>query len=93
MSITEEVLSTGTGATESDVAEINSAVNAAIELIRPALQADGGDIILRGVEGGVVTVELVGACGGCPLSTQTMKGGVERIIKEKVPGIREVIAL
>ncbi|MBW3627047.1 MAG: NifU family protein, partial [Actinobacteria bacterium] len=53
-----------------------------IEIIRPALQADGGDIVVKEVneETGVVSVELVGACGTCPISTQTMKAGIERIL-------------
>ena len=58
----------------------------------PAVQADGGDIFLRGVdvESGVVTVELVGACVSCPSSTVTLKAGVERILKDRVPGVTEV---
>jgi Fe-S cluster biogenesis protein NfuA len=68
---------------------------ATIEVIRPALQADGGDIIVRDVdeETGKVTVELVGACGTCPASTQTMKAGIERILKDRVEGITEVVAV
>ena len=63
-----------------------------IEKIRPAVQADGGDIFLRGVDAdsGVVTVELVGACVSCPSSTVTLKAGVERILKDRVPGVTEV---
>ncbi|HEX5615589.1 MAG TPA: NifU family protein [Acidimicrobiia bacterium] len=65
----------------------------AIEAIRPALQADGGDIVYRGVdEDGVVHVSLVGACGSCPVSTMTLKAGVERIIMDRVPGVTEVVA-
>ena len=65
-----------------------------IEIIRPALQADGGDIVVKEVneETGVVSVELVGACGTCPISTQTMKAGIERILKDRVPGLVEVRA-
>jgi Fe-S cluster biogenesis protein NfuA len=68
---------------------------ATIEVIRPALQADGGDIIVRDVDEvtGKVTVELVGACGTCPASTQTMKAGIERILKDRVEGVTEVIAV
>ena len=64
-----------------------------IEVIRPALQADGGDIVLRDVdeETGVVSVTLVGACVGCPASTQTLKAGIERIIRDRVDGVTEVI--
>lgn len=66
-----------------------------IEVIRPALQADGGDIVLKEVdeEGGKVTVELVGACGTCPISTQTMKAGIERILRDRVEGVTEVVAV
>jgi len=66
-----------------------------IEAIRPAVQADGGDIFLRGLdeETGVVTVELVGACVSCPASTVTLKAGVERIMKDRVPGVTAVRAL
>ncbi len=64
----------------------------AIEAIRPALQADGGDmrlIELREDEG-IVDIELLGACGGCPMSTLTLKAGIERILKDRVPGLNEV---
>ncbi len=66
-----------------------------IEIIRPALQADGGDIVVKDVneETGVVSVELVGACGTCPISTQTMKAGIERILRDRVEGVTEVIAV
>ncbi len=68
-------------------------VEACIEVIRPALQADHGDIELVGVDEatGVVTVRLVGACGTCPVSTQTLKGGIERIMRDRVDGVTEVI--
>jgi Fe-S cluster biogenesis protein NfuA len=66
----------------------------AIDAIRPALQADGGDIVFRDIDGdGVVHVELVGACGTCPISTMTLKAGVERIIKDRVPGVSAVEAI
>ena len=68
-------------------------VEATIEVIRPALQADGGDIVLRKVneDTGLVEVELTGACIGCPSSTQTLKAGVERIMRDRVDGVTEVI--
>jgi Fe-S cluster biogenesis protein NfuA len=68
-------------------------VETTIEVIRPALQADGGDIVLRDVdeETGVVSVELVGACVGCPASTQTLKAGIERIMRDRVDGVTEVV--
>jgi Fe-S cluster biogenesis protein NfuA len=67
----------------------------AIEVIRPALQADGGDISLVGVDEstGVVDVELVGACGSCPASTMTLKAGIERILKDRVEGVTGVNAV
>jgi Fe-S cluster biogenesis protein NfuA len=68
-------------------------VEATIEVIRPALQADGGDIVLQNVDEstGVVSVTLVGACGTCPASTQTLKAGIERIMRDRVDGVTEVI--
>lgn len=63
-----------------------------IEYIRPAIQMDGGDIILVGVEDGTVNLQLVGACGGCPLSMMTLKAGIERILMDRVPGVEEVNA-
>lgn len=67
----------------------------AIEVIRPALQADGGDMTLVGVdeETGRVDIELVGACGSCPASTMTLKAGIERILKDRVPGVTEIVAI
>ena len=68
-------------------------VEQTIQVIRPALQADGGDILLRDVDEltGVVSVTLVGACGTCPVSTQTLKAGVERIMRDRVDGVTEVV--
>lgn len=70
-------------------------VEETIEAIRPALQADGGDIVLRDVDEatGVVTVELTGACGTCAVSTQTLKQGVERIMRDRVDGVTEVVSV
>lgn len=67
-------------------------VSASIDVLRPAIQADGGDIFLKAVdeETGVVTVELLGACATCPASTVTLKAGVERILKDRVPGVTSV---
>ncbi|HKX72179.1 MAG TPA: NifU family protein, partial [Acidimicrobiales bacterium] len=64
-------------------------VREVIEVIRPAIQADAGDIYLRDVdaEAGIVSVELVGACVSCPASTVTLKAGIERILKDRVPGV------
>jgi len=79
--------------TETAERDIDAEILEAIEAIRPALQSDGGDIVYNGVdENNVVHVTLVGACGTCPVSTMTLKAGVERIIKDRVPGIVEVVA-
>ena len=67
-------------------------VQEALNLVRPALQADGGDVELIDVtEDGIVKVRLKGACGSCPMSTMTLKMGIERTLKEKVPGVKEVV--
>ena len=73
--------------------QLDEKVHATIEAIRPAIQADGGDIFLRGVDvdTGVVQVELVGACVSCPASTVTLKAGIERILKDRVEGVTEVV--
>jgi len=68
-------------------------VEAVLEEIRPALQADGGDVELVGVTEGVVKVRLKGACSGCPMSTMTLKQGIERLLKERLPEVKEVIAV
>lgn len=68
-------------------------VREALELIRPAIQMDGGDIRLENVEGHTVTVSLLGTCESCPLTPVTLKQGVERILRERVPGITEVVAV
>ena len=68
-------------------------VEEVLDMIRPALQRDGGDIQLVGIEGAIVKVRLVGACSGCPSSTYTLKLGVERQLKEMIPEIEEVISV
>ncbi|OQY08133.1 MAG: hypothetical protein B6I22_01640 [Desulfobacteraceae bacterium 4572_123] len=65
-------------------------VEAILNLVRPALQADGGDVELVDVENGVVKVRLQGACAGCPMSQMTLKNGIERILKEKIPAVKSV---
>lgn len=67
-------------------------VQEVLDLVRPHLQADGGDVELVDVtEDGVVSVRLTGACGSCPMSTMTLKMGIERTLMEKVPGVKEVV--
>jgi Fe-S cluster biogenesis protein NfuA len=73
--------------------EMRNKVEKAIDKIRPVLQADGGDVELVNVKDGVVSVRLKGACGGCPMSTMTIKNGLERIIKETVPEVKEVVSI
>ncbi|MCA1694602.1 MAG: NifU family protein [Actinobacteria bacterium] len=72
---------------------VEDRVKEALELIRPAIQMDGGDIRLEAVEGDTVTVRLFGTCEKCPISPITLKQGVERILKERVPSITNVVAL
>ena len=68
-------------------------VEAALNKIRPALQADGGDVELVDVSDGVVKVKLTGHCGSCPMSAMTLKMGVERVVRSDVPEIKELIAV
>jgi Fe-S cluster biogenesis protein NfuA len=69
-------------------------IEVALNKIRPALMADGGNVELIGVASdGTVKVKLTGACGGCPMSQMTLKQGVERVIKEEVPEVKEVISI
>lgn len=77
---------------EGDLMVNKEDVAAVLDLIRPNLQADGGDVSLIDVaEDGTVTVELQGACKGCPMSQMTLTNGVERILKERVPGVTRVV--
>ncbi|MBI4180876.1 MAG: NifU family protein [Chloroflexi bacterium] len=68
-------------------------VEAVLERIRPMLAGDGGNVELLDVNDGTVQVRLTGACGSCPMSTMTLKMGIERILKEEVPEVREVVAV
>lgn len=68
-------------------------VEKVLDRIRPNLQADGGDVELVNVKGGVVTVRLKGACGGCPMATMTLKNGIERALKEEIPEVKQVVAV
>lgn len=67
-------------------------VEAALARIRPAIQADGGDVELIDVKEGVVSVRLTGACGGCPMATMTLHNAIERVLRQDVPEIKEVVA-
>ena len=68
-------------------------VEAALAKIRPALQADGGDVELVDVNDGIIKLKLKGACAGCPMATMTLKHGIERILKEQIPELKEVLAV
>ncbi|RLA93642.1 MAG: NifU family protein [Deltaproteobacteria bacterium] len=68
-------------------------VEEALKEIRPLLQADGGDVELVDVTDGVVKVRLKGACMGCPMATMTLQQGIKRAIKERVPEVKDVVAL
>lgn len=68
-------------------------VQVVLDKIRPALQADGGDVELVDVEDGVVKVRLQGACRGCPMSQLTLANGVERVLKEHLPSVERVEAV
>ena len=69
-------------------------VENALEKVRPSLQADGGDVELVEVsEEGVVKVRLQGACAGCPMSTMTLKMGIEKVLKQNVPEIEKVVSV
>jgi Fe-S cluster biogenesis protein NfuA len=68
-------------------------VEAALAKIRPMLEKDGGSVELIDVQGTQVKVRLTGACHGCPMSQMTLKSGIERIVKQEVPEVTEVIAV
>jgi len=72
---------------------IEERVRAALELIRPAIQMDGGDVLLESVVDGKVTVRLLGTCDGCPMVPVTLRQGVERVLQQNVPEITEVTAV
>ena len=80
-------------ASDQPAGDLLQRVEEVVDIIRPAIQADDGDIVLHGVDEatGEVTVELVGACVSCPASDQTLKAGIERIMKDRVPGVTAVL--
>lgn len=67
-------------------------VEAVLAMIRPSLVADGGNVELVDVKDGVVKLKLTGACAGCPMSTMTLKNGIERILKREIPEVKEVVS-
>jgi len=72
---------------------VRDKVEEVLNQIRPSLRADGGDVELVDVKDGIVSVKLTGACSGCPMSTITLKNGIERLLKEEIPDIKEVAAM
>ena len=78
---------------ENKEAVMREKVEEVLAKIRPMLEADGGGVELLDVDEGVVKVRLLGACGGCPMRQMTLSGGIERMIKEEMPEIKEVVAV
>ena len=68
-------------------------VESVLNQIRPNLARDGGNVELVDATDGIVKVRLTGACGGCPMASMTLKLGVERVIKERIPEVKEVVAV
>ena len=68
-------------------------IEAVLDQIRPNLVRDGGNVELVDATDGIVKVRLTGACGGCPMASMTLKHGVERVLKERVPEVKEVVAV
>ncbi len=73
-----------------DSATLESRVNAALDDVRPGILRDGGDVWLIRIDARVAYVQMVGACGGCPMSTATLKGAIERTVVERCPEIERV---
>lgn len=87
-----EIAPETTETTERDPLAMKQSVLSALNKVRPALQADGGDLELVEVtEDGVVMVRLHGACGGCPMSTMTLTYGIERFLRQQVPGVTQLV--
>ena len=68
-------------------------VEEVLDMIRPSLMRDGGNVELVDVDDGVVNVKLTGACGGCAMATMTLKMGIERILKQEIPEVKEVTSV
>ena len=83
----------GVGQVEFDSEALREQVEAALDTIRPAIAMDGGNVELLDIEEGVVTLRMMGACGGCPMSTMTLKRGIEERLRALVPGIVRVDAI
>jgi Fe-S cluster biogenesis protein NfuA len=72
---------------------VQEKVEHVLNQIRPSLRADGGDVELVDVKDGIVSLRLKGACAGCPMSTMTLKNGIERILKAEISEVKEVVAV
>jgi len=72
--------------------DLTKKVEASLNKIRPALEADGGNVELVGITDGIVKVKLVGRCAGCPMSQMTLKNGIERVLKHEIPEVKQVIS-
>lgn len=83
----------GAGGEVADMEALREQVETALDTIRPAIAMDGGNVELLDIEDGVVTLRMMGACGGCPMSTMTLKRGIEQRLREMVPGIERVDAI
>lgn len=81
------------GASTADSDVLREQVEEALDTIRPAIAMDGGNVEVLDIEAGVVTLRMMGACGGCPMSTMTLKRGIEQRLREMVPGIVRVDAI
>ena len=68
-------------------------VESVLTKIKPALQADGGDVELVDVTDGIVKVKLTGHCAGCPMSQMTLKRGIEKLLKQEIPAVKEVVGV
>ena len=79
--------------TKNTTTTLKERIAKSLATVRPGLQADGGDVELVDVSEGTVKVRLKGACAGCPMSTMTLKNGIERILKEQIPEVKEVVAV
>jgi Fe-S cluster biogenesis protein NfuA len=75
----------------TNLGSIEERVNQALDVVRPGIHADGGEVWLVRVEGDTAFVQMLGACGGCPASMMTLKGAIERIVTAQVPEIRSVV--
>ena len=72
--------------------DLKPKVEKALDKIRPALVADGGNVELVDVKDGVVKVKLLGHCAGCPMSQMTLKNGIERMLKQEIPDVKQVVS-